>query len=135
MASNLNIQYTKVFNVPVSPDAISQGTVSLASPYVIMGSFGTTVNIQLRTYTFDLKGINTAKADEIIALCNANAESLALGEIDLQNPSGDGMFTYRTVQCIPFAYQDGGTIQIGSSSANYSSFQVTCMTDLVVASV
>lgn len=132
---NLNIRYQKVFNTPVAPDAISQGSISLASPPVITGDFVTSVNIQLRTYTFDLRGINEDKADEIIDICNSNAEKLALGQIDLQNPVGEGMFTYRKSKCIPFSYQDGGTIQVGAGSNNFQSFQVTCITDTVVASV
>lgn len=132
---NLNIRYQKVFGVPVAPDAISQGTISLASPSVITGDFVTTVNVQLKTYTFDLRGINEEKAAEIIELCNANAESLIRGLIDLNNPSGEGQFTYRTSKCVPFSYQDGGTIQIGNDSNNFNSFQVTCLTDTVVASI
>lgn len=132
---SLNIKYQKVFDVPVAPDAITQGSVSLASPPVITGDFVTTVNIQLRTYTFDLRGINEAKAQEIQDICNANAEALALGQIDLSNPAGEGMFTYRSAKCVPFSYQDGGTIQVGSSSNNFQSFQVTCLTDVVVASI
>lgn len=131
----LNIKYQKVFEVPVAPDAISQGSVSLASPPVITGDFVTTINIQLKTYTFDLRGISEAKAQEIINICNDNAEALALGEIDLTNPSGAGQFTYRGANCIPFSYQDGGTIQVGSNNINYQSFQVTVLTDVVVASV
>ncbi|MGL5923685.1 hypothetical protein [Chroococcidiopsis sp.] len=131
----LNIKYQKVFGVPVAPDAISQGAVSLASPPVITGDFVTTINIQLRTYTFDLRGINEAKAQEIIDICNTNAESLALGQIDLSNPAGAGMFTYRSAKCVPFSYQDGGTIQVGGNSNNYNSFQVTCLTDVTTASI
>lgn len=131
----LNIKYQKVFNVPVAPDAISQGSVSLASPPVITGDFVTTINIQLKTYTFDLRGISETIAQSIIDTCNANAEALALGQIDLTNPTGSGQFTYRGAKCIPFSYQDGGTIQVGSGNANYQSFQVTCLTDVVVASV
>jgi hypothetical protein len=131
----LNIKYVKVFDVPVAPDAISQGTISLANPPVITGDFVISVNIQLRTYTFDLRGISEEKAQEIIDICDANAEKLALGQIDLNNPSGDGQFTYRNQKCVPFSYQDGGTISVGNNSANYSSFQVTCITDTTVASV
>lgn len=131
----LAIKYTKVFGVPVSPDAISQGSVQLASPPVITGDFVINVNISLKTYTFDLKGINEQKAQEIEAACNANAEQLALGNIDLSNPSGQGSFTYRSATCVPFAYQDGGTIKVGTNSNNFSSFQVTCLTDITVASI
>ena len=132
----LQIKYQKVFGVPVAPDAISQGTVSLASPPVITGDFVTTINIQLKTYTFDLRGISETMAQGIIDTCNTNAENLALGLINLTNPTGAGQFTYRTAKCIPFSYQDGGTIQVGSgSNANYQSFQVTCLTDVVVASI
>jgi len=131
----LNIAYTKVFGIPVAPDGISQGTVSLASLPTITGDFVTTVNVNLKTYTFDLKGINETKAQEIIGVCNTNAESLAKGEINMQNPTGSGTFTYRDAKCLPLSYQDGGTIRVGGSTNNFASFQVTCLTDIVVASV
>lgn len=131
----LQIKYQKVFGVPVAPDAISQGTVSLASYPAITGDFIINVNLNLKTYTFDLRGIPQTLADSIIALCDTNAERLALGEIDLTNLQGSGLFTYRNAKCLPFSYQDGGTLQVGASSNNYSSFQVTCLTDVSVASV
>jgi hypothetical protein len=131
----LAIKYTKIFDVPVAPDAISQGSVQLASPPVITGDFVINVNISLKTYTFDLRGINEQKAQEIQANCDYNAEQLALGQIDLTNPSGQGSFTYRDAICVPFAYQDGGTIKVGNTSNNFSSFQVTCLTNVTVASI
>lgn len=132
---SLSIKYQKVFDVPVAPDAISTGDISLASYPAITGDFVTNVNVNLRTYTFDLRGIDTAKANEIIEICNANAESLAKGEIDLTNPTGVGSFTYRGLNCLPISYQDGGTINIANTTDNYSSFQVTVLTNLIVASV
>lgn len=131
----LNIKYITVFNVPVAPDGISQGTVSLASLPVITGDFVTNLNLSLKTYTFDLKGISEAKALEIIEQCNANTESLALGDIDIQSLSGQGIFTYFNANCLPFSYQDGGRIKVGSNNSNFSSFQVTCITDQSVASL
>lgn len=131
----LTLKYAKVFDVPVAPDAISQGSVQLASPPVITGDFVVNVNISLKTYTFDLRGINEQKAQEIQAICDANAEQLALGNIDLSNPSGQGSFSYRDAICIPFGYQDGGTIKVGSSSNNFQSFQVTCLTNITIASI
>lgn len=131
----LNISYVKVFGVPVAPDGISQGTVSLASLPTITGDFVQTININLKTYTFDLKGINEEKAQEIIDICNSNAETLAQGGINMQNPSGAGMFTYRDAKCLPISYQDGGTVRVGGSTNNFASFQITCLTDVVVASV
>lgn len=129
----LKILFVKVFNVPVAPDAISQGSIGLASPPVITGDFVVNINIALRTYTFDLRGISYEKGQEIAEICNANAEALALGQIDISNPTGTGQFMYNGVNCVPFSYQDGGTIQVGTNSANYQSFQVTCLTDLTVA--
>jgi hypothetical protein len=131
----LSIKFTKVFDVPVSPDGISQGSVQLASPPVITGDFVINVNISLKTYTFDLKGINEAKAQEIQTACDTNAEQLALGNIDLENPAGAGSFIYRDATCVPFSYQDGGTIKVGNASNNFSSFQVTCLTNVTVASI
>lgn len=131
----LNIAYTKVFDVPVAPDGISQGTTSIASVPTITGDFTQTININLKTYTFDLKGINEEKAQEIINICNTNAEKLVKSEINIQNPTGDGMFTYRDAKCVPIGYQDGGTIRVGGSTNNFASFQVTCITDVLVASV
>lgn len=131
----LNISYAKVFNVPVAPDSISQGTTSLASVPTITGDFVQNININLKTYTFDLRGINEQMAQDIIDTCNANAEALAKGEINMQDLSGQGMFTYRDAKCLPIGYQDGGTIRIGTSTNNFSSFQVTCLTDVIVASV
>jgi hypothetical protein len=131
----LSIKYTKVFGVPVSPDGISQGSVQLASPPVITGDFVINVNISLKTYTFDLKGINEQKAQEIQLICDTNAEQLALGNIDLENPSGQGAFVYRDATCVPFSYQDGGTIKVGTSSNNFQSFQVTCLTNVTTASI
>lgn len=131
----LSIKYAKVFDVPVAPDAISGGTVSLASFPAITGDFITNVNINLKTYTFDLRGVSTAKADEIIAYCDTNAEQLALGNIDLTNPTGTGSFTYRGVPCIPIGYQDGGTINVANTADNYNSFQVTCLTSILAASI
>lgn len=131
----LNISYAKVFGIPVSPDGISQGTTSIASIPTITGDFVQNISINLKTYTFDLKGINEEKAQEIIDICNANAEALAKGEINMQNPTGDGMFTYRDAKCLPIGYQDGGTIRIGGSTNNFASFQVTCLTDVLVASI
>jgi hypothetical protein len=131
----LQINFQKVFGVPVSPDSISTGTASLVSYPSITGSFIVTVNLNLKTYTFDLKGIPDSLANTIIDTCNTNAESLALGQIDLTNPTGAGLFLYRNSQCLPFSYQDGGTLQVGSSSNNYTSFQVTCLTNITVASI
>lgn len=131
----LSIAFTKVFGVPVAPDGISQGSVQLASPSVITGDFVVSVNISLKTYTFDLKGINEEKAQEIQLACDTNAEQLALGNIDLSNPAGAGSFVYRDANCVPFAYQDGGTIKVGTASNNFASFQVTCLTDVTVASI
>lgn len=131
----LQIKYVKILDVPVAPDAISQGSVQLASPPVITGDFVLNVSISLRTYTFDLRGISKEKGDSIIALCNTNAENLALGLIDLNNPSGEGQFQYNGINCIPFSFQDGGVIKVGDSSFNYQSFQVTCLTNLTVTSV
>jgi hypothetical protein len=131
----LQISYAKVFDVPVAPDGISQGSTSLATVPTITGDFVQNININLRTYTFDLKGINEQKAQEIIDICNTNAEALAKGEVNLQNPTGAGMFTYRSAKCLPIAYQDGGTIRIGTNTNNFASFQVTCLTDTVVASI
>jgi hypothetical protein len=131
----VQIKYTKVFGVPVAPDGISQGAVQLASPPVITGDFVVNVNISLKTYTFDLRGINEEKAQEIQAICDLNAEQLALGNIDLSNPAGAGSFAYRDATCVPFAYQDGGTIKVGTTSNNFSSFQVTCLTNITTASI
>lgn len=131
----LSIKYAKVFDVPVAPDGITQGSVQLASPPVITGDFVVNVNISLKTYTFDLRGINEQKAQEIQTVCDNNAEQLALGNIDLENPSGEGSFVYREATCVPFAYQDGGTIKVGTSSNNFQSFQVTCLTNVTVASI
>lgn len=131
----LAIKYAKVFDVPVAPDAISQGQVQLASPPVITGDFVVNVNISLKTYTFDLRGINEAKAQEIQAACDANAEQLALGLIDLSNPAGQDSFQYRDATCVPFSYQDGGTIKVGTNSNNFQSFQVTCLTNVTTASI
>lgn len=131
----LNITYAKVFNVPVAPDAISQGQSSLTSIPTIVGDYIQNVSINLKTYTFDLRGINEQKAQEITDICNANAEALAKGEINMTNISGAGMFTYRDAKCLPFAYQDGGTVRIGNSTNNFQSFQVTCLTDIVVAGI
>jgi hypothetical protein len=131
----LSIKYQKVFGVPVAPDAISQGSTSLASYPAITGDYVQNINLNMKTYTFDLRGINEAKAAEIVAVCDANAESLAKGEIDMTNPSGEGIFTYRDAKCVPIGYQDGGTLDIGGTTRNYTSFQVTCLTDKVVASV
>lgn len=131
----LNIAYAKIFGTPVAPDGISQGSTSVASVPTIMGDWVQTININAKTYTFDLKGINEEKAQEIIDICNANAEALAKGEVNIQNPSGEGMFTYRDAKCLPMSYQDGGTIRIGGSTNNFASFQVTCLTDVLVAAV
>jgi hypothetical protein len=131
----LQIKYVKILDVPIAPDGISQGSVQLASPPVITGDFVVNVNIALRTYTFDFRGISKEKGEELAQLCNANAEALALGQVDLSNPSGSGQFIYNGANCIPFSYQDGGIIQVGASSSNYQSFQVTCLTDLTVASI
>ena len=131
----LKISFNKVFGVPVAPDSISQGSTSLATVPTITGEFVQNININIKTYTFDLRGIAEDKAQEIIDICNTNAENLALGLIDIQNISGDGMFTYRGANCLPIGYQDGGTIRVGNNSNNYSSFQVTCLTNIVVASV
>lgn len=131
----LQIKYNKVFGVPVAPDAISQGTVSLASYPVITGEFIVNVNLNLKTYTFDLRGIPESLANTIIDICNNNAELLALGEIDLSNPVGEGTFLYRSATCLPFSYQDGGSLQIGTNNANYNSFQVTCLTNVTVTTI
>lgn len=131
----LAIKYNKVFGVPVAPDAISQGTVSLASYPVITGDFVITVNLNLKTYTFDLRGIPESLANSIIDICNTNAELLALGQIDVANPIGEGSFLYRSATCVPFSYQDGGTLQIGANNANYNSFQVTCLTNVTVTTI
>jgi hypothetical protein len=131
---SLQIKYETVLGVPVAPDSISQGSISLASPPVITGDFVVNISISSRTYTFDLRGISREKGTEITDICNANAEALAQGLIDIRNPSGQGQFIYNGVQCIPFSYQEGGTLQVGASSANYQSFQVTCLTNLVVVS-
>ncbi len=135
MANGLKITFTKVFGIPVAPDGISGGSTSIASLPVITGDYQTTVNIQMKTYTFDLKGISETKAQEIQAICDSNAEKLATGQIDLQNPSGDGIFNYRTSKCLPIGYQDGGAVSVGTNNANLSSFQVTCLTDTVSASL
>lgn len=131
----LSIKYQKVFNVPVSPDSISSGTVSLASYPAITGDFVTTININLKTYTFNLQGIDETKAEEIVGYCDANAEALAKGQIDLTNPTGSGSFTYRNAICVPISYEDGGTIEVGGTNRNYSSFNVTVLTNIVAASV
>lgn len=131
----LSIKYQKVFDVPVAPDAITTGNTSITSYVAIVGDYTQNININLKTYTFDLRGINETKAQEIIDYCNANAEALAKSEIDLTNPVGDGMFTYRDAKCVPIGYQDGGTLRVADSTNNFASFQVTCLTDVVVASV
>lgn len=131
----LSIKYQKVFGVPVAPDAITQSTLSLTSYPAITGDFIATININLKTYQFDLRGIDEAKAAEIQAYCEANAESLAKGLIDLTNPTGEGQFTYRDANCLPISFQDGGTLNVGGTTNNFTSFQVTCLTDKVVASV
>lgn len=131
----LQIKYAKIFGVPVAPDGISQGAVQLASPPVITGDFVVNVNVSLKTYTFDLRGINEEKAQEIQAACDYNSEQLVLGNIDLTNPSGQGSFIYRDANCLPFAYQDGGTIKVGTTSNNFQSFQVTCLTNVTTASI
>lgn len=131
----LNIKYQKVFGVPVAPDAISTGSISLVSYPAITGDFVTNVNINLRTYTFDLRGISEEIAEQIILDCDANAEELAKGNIDLTNPVGQGTFTYRDASCVPIAYQDGGTLNIANTTNNFSSFQVTVLTDKIAASI
>jgi len=132
---SLSIKFQKVFGVPVAPDAISGGTVSIASYPAITGDFITNVNVNLKTYTFDLRGINTELADSIILICDTNAESLAKGEIDLSNPTGTGSFLYRGITCLPISYQDGGTINVANTTNNFNSFQVTALTDVITASV
>ena len=131
----LKIKYEKVFGVPVAPDAISQGTVSLANFPAITGDFIVDVGLNLKTYTFDLRGIPKTLANEIIELCNTNSESLALNEIDLTSLDGAGIFIYNNAKCLPFSYQDGGTLQVGEANNNYISFQVTCLTDVNVTSI
>lgn len=131
----LRIKYQRVFGVPVAPDSITTGNTSLVSYPVITGDFIINTNLNLKTYTFDLKGIPESTAQTIIDVCNANSESLALGQIDLADPQGQGVFLYRGAKCLPFSYQDGGTLQIGDSNNNYISFQVTCLTDITVTSI
>ena len=131
----LQIKYQRVFNIPVAPDGISTGTVSLTSYPAITGDFVVNVNLNLKTYTFDLKGISDTQAQAIIDTCNANAEAVALGQIDLINLTGDGIFIYRNAKCLPFSYVDGGTLQVGTNSSNYTTFNVTCLTDVTVTSI
>lgn len=131
----LSIKYQKVFGIPVAPDAISSGSVSLTSYPAITGDFVTTVNINLKTYTFNLQGINEEQANTLIGYCDANAEELAKGNIDLTNPVGQGSFTYGNKTLVPIAYEDGGTLNIANTTNNYSSFNITCLSDTVVASI
>lgn len=131
----LNIKYTRIFDIPVGPDAISTGSTNLTSIPVNTGDFNTTINIVLKTYTFDLRGISEEKAQEIIDTCNSNAEELAKGNIDIQNISGEGIFTYRDANCLPFSYQDGGSVRVAGTTNNISSFQVTCLTNVIVANI
>ncbi len=131
----LSIKYQKVFGVPVSPDSISSGSVSLASYPAITGDYVTTVNISLKTYTFNLQGINEEQASDIVTTCDANAEALAKGQIDLSNPTGQGSFSYRNATLVPISYEDGGTLDIGGTTRNYSSFNVTCLSNIVSANV
>lgn len=131
----LNIKYQKVFGVPVSPDAISSSALSLVSYPAITGDYITNVNVNLRTYTFDLRGISEELATTITGYCDTNAEQLAKGNIDLTNPTGEGSFTYRDAICVPIAYQDGGTLNIANTTNNFSSFQVTCLTNKINASI
>jgi hypothetical protein len=129
----LNIKYAKVYGVPVAPDAISNGSVSVASYPAIVGDYVITVNIAVRTYIFDLRGVNTALTQTIISDCDANAESLAKGQVDLLNPTGQGLFTFRGSQCLPLSYSDGGTINVAGTTDNYNSFQLTVLTNKVIA--
>lgn len=131
----IQIKYQKVYDIPVSPDDIQPGSTSLVSFTAITGDFNTNVSLNIKTYTFNLKGISEEKAATIIDYCETNMESLAKGEIDMNNPTGLGVFTYRGRNCLPISYEDGGTLDIGGTTKNYTSFSVTCLTDLITGSI
>lgn len=131
----LNITYEKVYGIPLAPDAISVSNTGITSFPVIIGDYVSNVNLNVKTYTFDFRGVDSNFVNARITDCDANAEALAKGELDFLNPSGSGVFSFNGDTCVPIAYTHSGTISVGGSDKNYSSFQLTCITNVPQASI
>ena len=128
--AGLNVKFFKVFNHPVSPDAISFGEAQITPVVINQGDYVVSGNVGVKKITFDLKGISLTNANTIRDTAIGNMEAYMTGG----TPTGG--FSYRGYNCFPVKVVDNGSLSIGGGSAeSLLSFPVECLTDFFEGSI
>lgn len=140
--AGLSVEFQKLGNYVIDPNAVSGGTTSLFSYAVAItqgASYIANVTIQVATLSVDLRG-NKEGAGTFPFLDDvySNGEKLAKGDgnpmSDLQGLQNQPWLGNSRIKVAPISVVPGGAIKVGGQQV-FGSYQVTFLTNIITASM